>query len=378
MSVLSALRISHRPAAAFCIVGLFWGSMAALAPQLKAQINADDAQFGMLLLGTSLGLLTTMILAPIFDRIMGQWGLPVAAIGLACAFLLPGLATTHMAFFLAMCAAGLGSGLLDVTMNARVSELEAQHNRSLMNANHGMFSVAYALGAFCTGLGREAGFAPFTIFATVGVVALLLVTRTRMQVVEISEEERAAATFPWGIVGLCGAVVLIAFMAEAAVESWSALHVERTLGGRAAQGALGPTMLGLTMAVGRFGGQAVAEKWSDLAVITGGAILSIAGALIAALAPTPLIAYIGFGTLGLGVSAIGPIGLAMVGRMVSPAVRTKAISRAAVIGFSGFFVAPAAMGIISHSYGLRMAFAALALLVVALFPLLVVLKRRGA
>lgn len=378
MSVLSALRISHRPAAAFCIVGLFWGSMAALAPQLKTQIGADDAAFGMLLLGTSLGLLTTMILAPIFDRIMGQWGLPVAAAALSCAFLLPGLATTYTAFFLAMCAAGLGSGLLDVTMNARVSELEAQHDRSLMNANHGMFSVAYAFGAFSTGLGREAGLAPVVIFASVGVIAMLLATRTRMDVVHISEEERKSAIFPWGIVLLCGAVVLIAFMAEAAVESWSALHVERTLGGRAAQGALGPTMLGLTMAVGRFGGQAVAEKWSDLAVITGGAVLSIVGALIAAAAPSPLIAYLGFGTLGLGVSAIGPIGLAMVGRMVAPAVRTKAISRAAVIGFSGFFIAPAAMGLISHSYGLRMAFAAIAVMVLALFPLLATLRRRGA
>jgi hypothetical protein len=106
MSVLSALRISHRPATAFCIVGLFWGSMAALAPQLKAQIGADDAQFGLLLLGTSLGLLTTMILAPLFDRLMGQWGLPVAALGLACAFLMPGLASTHTAFFMAMCGAG--------------------------------------------------------------------------------------------------------------------------------------------------------------------------------------------------------------------------------------------------------------------------------
>ncbi|MEM7471679.1 MAG: MFS transporter [Pseudomonadota bacterium] len=378
MSVLSALRLSHRPATAFCIVGLFWGSMAALAPQLKAQIGADDARFGMLLLGTSLGLLTTMILAPLFDRALGQWGLPVAAGGLAAAFLLPGLATTHLAFFLAMCAAGLGSGLLDVTMNARVSELEARHNRSLMNANHGMFSVAYAVGAFGTGLGREAGLEPFTIFASVGIVSMILATWTRMEVAHITDEERKAARFPWGIVGICGGVVLIAFMTEAAVESWSALHVERTLGGRAAQGALGPTMLGLTMAVGRFGGQAVAEKWSDLVVITGGAVLSIAGALIAAAAPTPFIAYLGFGTLGLGVSAIGPIGLAMVGRMVDPAVRTKAISRAAVIGFTGFFIAPAAMGIVSQGFGLRMAFAGVALLVLALFPLLAMLRKRGA
>lgn len=378
MSVISAIRLSHAPVAAFMIVGLFWGSMAALAPQLKAQIGADDATFGLLLLGTSIGLLTTMILAPLFDRTFGQWALPIAAVLLASAFLLPGLATTPTAFFVAMIAAGLASGLLDVTMNARVSELEAAHKRPLMNANHGMFSVAYALGAFGTGLGREAQLAPVTIFASVGILALILATRTRMQVATTQDQTSTTSTFPYAIVGLCGAVVLIAFMTEAAVESWSALHVERTLGGRAAEGALGPTMLGLTMAIGRFGGQAVAETWSDLTVILWGAVLAATGALIAAAAPTPLIAYAGFATLGLGVSAIGPIGLAIVGRLVPPEIRTLAISRAAVIGFSGFFIAPAAMGLISQGFGLRASFAAIAALVCILFPLIGLLRKRGA
>ena len=277
-----------------------------------------------------------------------------------------------------MALAGLMSGLLDVTMNARVSELEEAHNRPLMNANHGVFSVGYAIGAFSTGLGREAGFMPFQILSCVAVLAVVLAWRTRMPVARSTVEQSGGVGFPYGIVGLCGAVVLIAFMAEAAVESWSALHVERTLHGGAAEGALGPTMLGLTMAAGRFGGQAVAEKWSDLTVIFWGAVLAVTGALIAAFAPVPLVAYLGFGTLGLGVSVIGPIGLAIVGRLVPPQVRTLAISRAAVIGFSGFFLAPAAMGVISQGYGLRAAFAAIAVLVLVLFPLVALLRRRGA
>lgn len=378
MSVLSAIRLSHAPATAFAIVGLHWGSIAALAPQLKAQIGANDALFGMLLLGTSLGLLTTMLLAPIFDRRFGEWALPLASVGLAVAALFPGLAMTPVAFFCAMACAGLMSGLLDVTMNARVSELEAAHGRPLMNANHGIFSVGYAIGAFGTGLGREAGLAPVVILGCIAVLAVLLALRTRMAVAAGEGDAADAGRFPYAIVGICGAVVMIAFMAEAAVESWSALHVERTLQGGAAEGALGPTMLGLTMAVGRFGGQAVAEKWSDLTVIFWGAVLAVCGAVIAAMAPVPLVAYLGFGTLGLGVSVIGPIGLAIVGRLVLPQMRTVAISRAAVIGFSGFFVAPAAMGLISQGFGLRAAFGAIAVLVLVLFPLIAVLRRRGA
>ena len=39
-----------------------------------------------------------------------------------------------------------------------------------MNANHGMFSVAYALSAVATGLAREAGFGPAVIFGGTAVI----------------------------------------------------------------------------------------------------------------------------------------------------------------------------------------------------------------
>ncbi len=377
MSVLNAIRISRAPAFAFATVGWFWGTFAAYVPELKAGIGADDATFGLILLGTSIGLMTTMLFAPMLDERLGSKALPVAAICLSLAFLLPGLMTAPMLFFGAMALTGLASGLLDVVMNARVSELEARHNKPLMNANHGVFSVSYAFGAILTGFAREAGWPPVAMFAALGCLTLVATVFMRMEVERAEEEEITARwAFPWNTVILCGVVVMIAFMAEAAVESWSALHVERTLGGRAAEGALGPAMLGLTMAVGRFSGQAVAERFNDYHVITGAAILAVLGSLIAATAQSPLWAYVGFGTIGLGVSVIGPLGLAITGRLVRPSQRTKAISRAAVIGFSGFFVAPAMMGLISGAYGLRVAFASISILVLLLFVFVPLLRRR--
>lgn len=377
MSVLTAIRLSHAPVPAFFTVGWFWGSFAAQAPQLKAQIGADDATFGLLLLGTSIGLLTTLILAPIYDKALGAKAMPMAAGFLAIAFLFPGMATSPLPFFLAMTLCGLASGLLDVTMNARVSELETRHSRSLMNANHGMFSVSYACAAVITGLAREAEIPSPWIFAGFSLITIFAARWMWMDVEELDDDKPVVSRFPWPIVLLCGVVVLIAFMSEAAVEAWSALHVERTLGGRAAEGALGPAMLGLTMAVGRLSGQAVADKFRDLTVIFWAGLLAAIGALIAASAPNPLIAYIGFGTIGLGVSVIGPLGLALVGRLVPARVRTLAISRAAALGFTGFFVAPALMGLTSQVFGLRVAFAGIAVLLCALFVLVPILRRKG-
>lgn len=375
MSVLNALVLSRRPAIAFVVVGIFWGGFAGYVPVIKVQLGASDALFGTLLLGSATGLVSAMWLAPRADRILGARGMQAGAALLALAWLLPGQATIPLAFALSMAFVGLASGLLDVIMNARVSELEARHSRPLMNANHAMFSVAYALGALIVGVTREAGLPPTPVFAGFGVIALLALPLMRMDVTYVAPHEGYAGKYPlWPII-LCGAIVLVAFMSEATVEAWSALHVERTLGGGAAEGALGPAMLGITMAVGRFSGQLVAERLREVPVVIGASVISASGALIAASAPSPVVAYLGFGILGLGVSVIGPMGLALVGKLVPPHLRTEAISRAAVIGFSGFFFAPMLMGLMSEAFGLRIAFAAVAALLLSAMPLALTAKK---
>ena len=375
MSILNALYISRRPAAAFVIIGLFWGCFAAYVPVLKDRLGASDGLFGLLLLGSATGLVSAMWIAPWADRILGSRGMQVGAVILSCVWLLPGEISTPLIFAWALGLIGLASGLLDVVMNARVSELEAQYDRSLMNANHAMFSLAYAVAAVITGIAREAGMPPTPVFAGFGLIAILLVPMLEMEVTNVDAAEGYEGKYPlWPIV-ICGAIVLMAFMSEATVEAWSALHVERTLGGGAAEGALGPAMLGITMTVGRFSGQVLADKFKETRIVIIASVVSAIGALIAAAAPTPLVAYIGFGTLGLGVSVIGPMGLALVGKVVAPHLRTEAISRCAVIGFSGFFFAPMLMGLISEGFGLRIAFASVAVLLIAAAPLAMLAAR---
>lgn len=382
MSILSALSISRRPATAFVVVGLFWGCFAAHVPVIKAQLGASDVLFGTLLLGSATGLVSAMWLAPRADRLLGARGMQVGVVALAFAWLLPGIITVPLLFAAAMALVGLASGLLDVVMNARVSELEAKHNRSLMNANHAMFSVAYAAGALIVGATREAGIPPVYVFAGLGVVCVLLVPFVRMEVTNVAAEDGYAGGYPIWPIALCGGIVLVAFMSEATVEAWSALHVERTLGGGAVEGALGPAMLGIMMAIGRFSGQVVAERLREVTVVVWASMISAVGAVIAAFAPTPLIAYVGFGVLGLGVSVIGPMGLALVGKLVAPHLRTEAISRTAVIGFSGFFFAPVVMGLMSETFGLRIAFVGVAALLLMALPLALLVARiplqRGA
>ncbi|MFW5641325.1 MAG: MFS transporter [Roseicyclus sp.] len=381
MALLSALRISARPARGFVAMGLAFGSYAALLPVLKAQIGADDAVFGLALLGSPLGLVLTLWIAPRLDRSLAALSLPVSATAVGATMVFAGFAASPFVFFAAMVLVGLSSGTLDIVSNARVSEMEAAHRAPLMNANHGMFSVAYALSAVTTGAAREAGLGPVPIFA--GVAALILVLALGMRVEAGGEAERRAPGLPpVGMPGLavllCGGIVLIAFFVEAVVEGWSALHVERTLLGGAAEGAAGPAILGLTMAVGRFSGQIAAGRFGDTAIITGGSVMACLGAGLAALAQTPPAAYLGFGLMGLGVSVVGPMAIALAGRIVPPSRRTTALARVTVIGFGAFLAAPVIMGQVSDAAGLRVAFAVVGAIALGAPLLAVVLRSRLA
>ncbi|OSP53683.1 MFS transporter [Pseudoruegeria sp. SK021] len=374
-SIVGAFCQSRSTALSFMVLGFGWGSFAALVPVLKAELQASDAGFGRLLLGSALGLLTAMWLAPRMDRRFKERAMPIAVVMLGLAFILPGIVGGNQVMFgLAMVVLGTASGLTDVIMNVRVSEREAATGRSLMNLNHAMFSVAYALAAIGTGLLRTAGAPPVLSFVGVAVFAGIASLWMRQPLPAQSSSVSTSTRFPVEIVCLGGGIVLVAFLIENATEVWSALHIERTLGGMAAEGSLGPAMLGLTMAFGRLGGQVVAQRLSEARVIICASGLAAVGLLIAATAAVPFGAYLGFAIAGLGVSVIAPMALALVGRMVPPDARSTAISRAAVIGFLGFFIGPPVLGAVSQAFGLRWALASVAMLL-WIVPVLVLAMR---
>ena len=370
MQILRALERSRHTLPAFAAEGVFWAAFAVYAPPIKRMIGASDADFGLVLLAVS-----AMWLAPLFDRLVGRFAMAAAAIVLAIAYQLLGLALFFGAgvleFALLMGLAGAASGVLDVVMNARLSAIESRVNQPLMNLNHAAFSFAYAASAIASGFARAQGIAPWVMFAALAGVLLLstpAMVSPRFGPSPARQEQPGASRLPVAVL-LGGAIIFAGFLAENATEGWSALHIERSLGGGAAQGAAGPAMLGLAMGFGRLGGQFIAMRCAQTRVVFWAAILSTFGAVLAAVAPSPPLAYVGFGVLGLGVSVLAPMVFSLIGQRVSDGQRVRAISRAAVIGYFGFFIGPPMMGFIAQTAGLRASFLFVAA-VLALIPAL--------
>lgn len=372
----NSLALARAPLAAFTVMGMMWGTFAAVLPDLKAMLGVDEAQLGLLLFLTPVSAVLAMLAAPAIGAALGRFALPLAAVLMAASFALPGQTASLLLFPAAMMACGAATGLTDVLMNARVAALENTHARPLMNLCHAFYSLGYAAAALTTGALRDGGAGPGLVMGSLAGAGLVVALFTwdvagRIEGLARPKDKAAAALGTLPLIG--GAIVLVAFMTENAAESWSALHIEKTLGGSPAQGALGPATIALTMAAARLGGQVIIQRVAPLTLLRWGAVVASIGALVAAMATSPAMAYAGFIIMGIGASVIAPTAFSLVGSHARPEARARAVARATLLGYFGYFFGPPVLGLIAGSFGLRAAFVATALgiaLVLVLAPMM--------
>lgn len=371
MQLIAVARSSRAAGAGLAAIGIFWGGFAACLPEYKARAGVDDAGLGALLLLAAVGGMTAMALAPRVQARLGGAVLPVLAAGVVLAALGPLLIASPASLGAVLLVMGLAMAALDIAANVRISVDEAETGLPLMNFNHALFSFGFAGAAALTGLARRTGAGPELIApalaGALAVFALLMIERSRRPVPPAPAHDSAPAS-PWRAILPAALILFAAFVAENATETWSALHIERTLGGPAGEGAFGPAMLGLTMGIGRLSGQMLASRLGEARLVAFSAALGMAGALVVALAPVQWVAVLGVALIGLGCAVVVPSANSLLGRAVRADQRAFAISRAWLLGFTGFFIGPVAMGLIAQGAGLRWSFAAIVLVLSLILP----------
>ena len=371
MQLIAVARSSRAAGAGLAAIGIFWGGFAACLPEYKARAGVDDAGLGALLLLAAVGGMTAMALAPRVQARLGGAVLPVLAAGVVLAAIGPLLIASPASLGAVLLVMGLAMAALDIAANVRISVDEAATGLPLMNFNHALFSFGFAGAAALTGLARRAGAGPELIApalaGVLAVFALLMIERSRRPVPPAPAHDSAPAS-PWRAILPAALILFAAFVAENATETWSALHIERTLGGPAGEGAFGPAMLGLTMGIGRLSGQMLASRLGEARLVAFSAALGMAGALVVALAPVQWVAVLGAALIGLGCAVVVPSAYSLLGRAGRADQRAFAISRAWLLGFTGFFIGPVAMGLIAQGAGLRWSFAAIVLVLSLILP----------
>jgi MFS family permease len=347
--------------AGFFALGLFWGAWAAVLPSVQEATGASKGALGLAMLFVSLGSIPAMFLlaAPAVDR----FGARAVAIGcgvFAVATSLPGLATTLPTLILTLTFAGIGSGLVDVAINANVGRIESATGARLMPFAHGTYSVGVLVGAVGAGLARSAGVGREPILLAIAISIALTGLSVMGDTAQVHTEPTKGIRIARGllVIGFLGAA---AFVVEGGIESWSALFLERQLDAQPAVSGLGPGIFGGSMAFGRFFGQA-AGRLSDKALLGGGSLLATVGCAIVAVAPNAPVGLVGFALGGAGISLNAPVIFGIAGRRPDAG---SAVATVTTIGYLGLLIGPPLVGGIAQATSLRVSFVALALIAAA-------------
>lgn len=383
-SLFRAVGVSRAPLLALSATGTSWGCFSAMVPVIKAQTGASDAVFGLALLGSAAGGMLAIYLAPRLFALLGHWVLPVLGLFSVLALQLPVFAQSSAMLFVVMVAMGMSIGSFDINANLRISTLEGDSGLHLMNLNHGAFSLAFGLSAFCTGTMRARGVEMEVIFPLMGFVvaglSLLTLERGWIEMPDDPDEVPVTGGLPWIAVLLTSVMLFASFVGENAVDTWSSIFLERDLGAAVGHGAFGPAMLGLVMGCFRLLGYVTTQRFGEPRVLFWSGLLAMSGVFLLSVAPGQVVALSGIGIAAAGLAVIVPTATSLLGKRVHRRQRNLALSRAWMIGFCGFFVGPSAMGFLAEHIGLRGAFVALAFLLALIAPAVVQLERkqRGA
>lgn len=338
----------------FAFNGLAYGIFTGRMPALKAQVGADDAQIGFLLLAFG---------SASFCGLLGSgWGINKFG-----ARLLTGLAPiwfTIMFSIMAFCAnyycmlgfamlAGFGMGLCDVAMNAMGVYIESRHHIRSMGFFHAIFSLGGVTGAVCGSLFAALSLSTFINFCIILGLYCLLWPWAYYHLNRPPSEKKATRD-KGGItlfVIICGLLSLCCYVSEGSVGEWGSILLHSAKGASQQEAALTFAAFSTSMVICRFNADRLRCLMGDFTLVLFGGFLGAIAMAVVLLSPWPVVCLIAYGFMGIGFAPIVPILYSRVGQTkgVSPA---RAIWTMSMLSYSGLLFFPAFLGILAEKYGL--------------------------
>jgi MFS family permease len=368
----------------FAIMGVASMGWVARIPEIKDANGLSNAQFGLVLLASSLG---SIVGAQLTGRLVHTFGsrkvLSVSSILLPAGLCAIGFSTEPIVLAGALFLMGFGYSGTDVSLNTQAVAIEKILNARSMSSFHAMWSV----GAFITTvLGGSIArvVSPQINLSAVAALCVLAFTLCVYRLLPSDldghkGDDETTAKIPlfgksvtslWFI----GFGLLAALIAEGSASDWGALLLRDDMGIGKGVNASAYASFALAMITARFLGDRALDHFGPARLVRMCGYFGAGGwaASIAIAVPLsdshPLIALIvinlGFVIAGLAIGPMFPAFILAASAIpgIAPSVSS---ARAFVIGLSGFFIGPSIIGFLAEgtSVSIAMAFPILSLLV---------------
>ncbi|WP_369202841.1 MFS transporter [Streptomyces sp. PU-14G] len=356
----------------FAVHGTSTGSLASRIPALSDGLGVTAGFLGAALTLQAVG---GLAVTPFVGRIVYALGERAAARLLVSiwgiALLLPALAPQPWTLFPVFLCFGAASGGATVAINVLGVRVEERLGKPVVSGLHGLWSVGTFAGSGVGVLMSAIGVRYAWHLAGVSLVLTVIAWLVGSALPRRDREGPKRLPAPRRFTVPTGAVLLLGLPRSApasrkARPSTGPRSTSRRPSGlprrwprRRAYAAFACTMATL-----RLGGDLAVRRLGPVRCVRGGGIVACCGALMAASATAPAVAVAGFVLLATGIAVIVPMAFSAAGRCgVHPAQAVAGVSTAT---YSASLSAPALVGVIADTTGLRSAFALVTLLMLVI------------
>jgi len=337
-------------------------------PEIKASLELTDATLGLCLLAMPAGSLSGLVVA---GRIVEWLGLRDACRIMlplwALLFILPAFAMSAPQLAVTLFAAGFSIAMIEVAMNTKADAVEADVGRRIMSRCHGFWSLGSMAGALAGSLFAHQGIPVavhfgvlMPVLAIVGFAIASALPLDGMPTTPAPGAESAPLfRLPARAIALLCLMPLGIMVVEGAFIDWSAVFMDSVLDASPLVIGTAYSFFAIVMGVTRLSGDAIADRFGELAVVRVSGLSATAGIALFALAPNVPVAFVGAALAGAGVAIVYPLAVTAAARRPgrAPADNVAALT---MIAFSAFLLAPPLIGFLSEWIGLRHALLLLA------------------
>jgi MFS family permease len=370
--VLRRLTSKTKLSIIFAAHATLFASWAAQIPQIQSALHLNFATLGIAMLGTPLGAVAAMVITGrVLHRCNNAWFLRCSFVGYGMCAALVGLARSPVELFAALALWGAFQGSVDVSMNAYGADLERRLDRPALPGLHGQWSLGGLAGA-AIGLAAVSMHVTLTAQQVVlGLAVLCVAGGATIGLPEFDHDparsghmhkahHRVQARWLMAL----GFLAFASSLCEGIVSGWSAVYLD-TVAARSTIAGLGFLGFSVGMVIMRLGGNRLLARSKPASVLPMFAVLGAVTMAAGLLARTPAAATIGFMAIGMGIALVVPTAIGQAAQLGGPRPGAT-IAVIGAISWTGFVLAPPAVGLMSSMTSLTATLTALPVLSVAI------------
>lgn len=361
-------------AAAFLTQGLVLLSLTTRLPDFQDEWHLSDVEISLILLMMILlagaGSVVAEALAKRRDSaLLLRVGLLVIAVSVAALCLAP----TAAVYVAGVAAYGLGLGVVDASTNMQAVAIEHRYERPILPSFHGAWTLGGVLGA---GLTFAMSHLPLEAAAVVALVPLAVAFAPYLPRDHGPTELATKVAVPWRPIVLVGIAMVLFYMVDTAVQTWSPLFLEHEFETPKRYFSLAALAYLLVSGLVRLAGDRLVARFGAVPVLRVGAVISAAALGLVVFSPTWQVAVLGFAIVGGGIAVVAPLSFSAAARIAGgdfePAVRQARVD-AVIARFNQFNYVGALLGSVMTGLvgagSLRIGFAVPMVLVLGIVPL---------